>query len=238
MDIEIDLTDERHFTDVALIVDRKDFQREVQRIRDVLKIKIPLNEKELSKIPSQVEEELITSEIEKGRKRMYLPIIFRDVIASVVFRNEVTDRDYSPAYLDSDLHGTFEDEGITPDETHYIVLSPGARDTDVLKAYQDYRDHLGNDKSIASYKYIHRIWGINKKKPSLRKYRKWYFAFDYGKSISEIAEEETKECPIYSVDEKHPTGRKKPKGCTCFTESAIRKGIDTYETLIWKTRNL
>lgn len=235
MDIEIDLKDERHFTDVAPIVDREDFVNEVERIRNVLKIHIPLSDKELSKIPTKADEKIINSEIEKSRKHLYLPIVFKSVIASVVFRNEVTDRDYSSAYLDSDLHGTFDDEGITPDETHYIVLSPGARDTDVLKAYQDYRDHLGNDKSIASYKYIHRVWETNISKPSLKKYRKWYLARRKGISFQEIATMETDDCP---VKRDHKTGKDKPKDCACYEESTIRKGVDTYENLVWKTRTL
>ncbi|HZE86973.1 MAG TPA: hypothetical protein VE090_02080 [Methylomirabilota bacterium] len=189
-----------------------------------------------STIPTKDELSRIDTEIEKSRKRLYLTIVFRSVIGAVVFRNEVTNEDYSPAYLDSELHGTFDTEGITPDETHFIVLSPGARDADVIKALQEYREQLGNVKGVPKYKYIHQVWEVNKNKPSLKKFRNWYKAIKNGSSPADIAENETKDCPIYSTNEHHPTGKNKPKGCTCYSESMIRKGFDIYESLVWKTR--
>ena len=60
--------------------------------------------------------------------------MFKPVIESVVFSNCITDSDYSPAYLDRKSDGTFDKEGATPDETYFIVLSPGARDKDVINA--------------------------------------------------------------------------------------------------------
>lgn len=236
MEIKIDIDDERHFVDIAPVVDREDFAKEIERIRLALELKTPLESNDYSTIPTKDELSRIDAEIEKSRKRLYLPIVFRSVIGAVVFRNEVTNADYSPAYLDSELYGTFDTEGITPDETYFIVLSPGARDTDVIKALQEYRDQLGNVKGVPKYKYIHQVWEVNKNKPSLRKYRKWYLAKNNGSSIADIAENETKECPIYPVDEKHSTEKKRHKGCTCYSESTIRKGVDVYESLIWKTR--
>lgn len=236
MDIKIEIDDERHFADVAPVVDKDDFAKEVKRIRSVLGVKIPLSDNDFSKPPDEIEKKQIDDEIEKSRKHLYLPIVFRSVIGAVVFRNEVTNEDYSPAYLDSKLHGTFDTEGTTPDETHFIVLSPGARDDDVIKALQKYRGQLGNVKGVPNYKYIHQVWEVSKNKPSLKKYRKWYKAIKNGSSFAEIAEDETKNCPIYKIDENHSTGKNKPKGCTCYTENMIRKGFDAYESLIWKTR--
>ncbi len=236
MEIKIDIDDERHFVDVAPVVDREDFAKEIERIRLALELKTPLEANDYSAIPTKDELSKIDTEIEKSRKRLYLPIVFRSVIAAVVFRNEVTNEDYSLAYLDSKLHGTFDTEGATPDETHFIVLSPGARDGDVIKALQKYREQLGNVKGVPKYKYIHQVWEVSKNKPSLKKYRKWYKAIKNDISISKIAGDEIKDCPIYLIDENHPTGKKRPKGCTCYTESMIRKGFDTYESLIWKTR--
>lgn len=238
MEIDIKLSDERHFTDVALIVDRTDFQEEVTRIRKALGIELPLSVEELNRIPTDNETQIINSEVERSRKKLYLPLVFKDVILSVVFRNEVTNNDYLPVRLTSKLQGTFNDDGVTPDETYYLVLSPGARDTDVLKAYQEYRDQLGNETGASQYKYIHQIWNLEKNKPSLKKYREWYFQAEKGSSFSKIAEAETMKCPIYKIDAGHKTGRDKPKECTCFTERAIRTGVETYNSLLGRTRNL
>ena len=105
-----------------------------------LGVKTPVENNDYSKIPSKDELSHIDEEIEKSRIKLYLPIVFRSVIGAVVFRNEVVNEDYSSAYLDSKLNGTFDTEGTTPDETHFIVLSPSARDDDVIKALQKYRE--------------------------------------------------------------------------------------------------
>ena len=233
MEIKIEIDVERHFVDVASVVDRDDFAKEVERIRSVLEVKIPLRDNDFSKPPDEAEKKHINEEIERSRKRLYLPIVFRSVIGAVVFRNEVTNEDYSPTYLDSKLHGTFDTDGTTPDETHFIVLSPGARDSDVIKALQKYREQLGNVKGVPKYKYIHQVWEVSKNKPSLKKYRKWYHAITNGATFIDIVNHEAKNCPI---PEQHETGKEKPKECTCYEESTIRKGFDTYEALIWKTR--
>ena len=234
MKINIDIKDERHFIDVVSIVDRDDFIKEVERIRFALGIKTPLSNNDFSKIPTKGESDRIDAEIEQSRKHLYLPIVFRSVIGAVVFRNEVVDEDYSPAYLDCRPDGTFDKEGATPDETYFIILSPGVRDEDVLKALQKYRGQLGNIKGAPKYQYIHQIWEVNKNKPSLRKYRDWYWTLEAGGTFADIAQEETSKCPI--AGDKHKKDEKRPKECTCYDESTIRKGIDAYKALLWKTR--
>lgn len=216
MDIQINIDDDRHFTDVASVVDREDFSKEIRRIRSVLKIEIPLNGNELSRIRSKEEDKQLDIEVERSRKRLYLPIVFSNVIIAVVFRNEVTKTDYSPAYL-AHKNGSFYQDGeaTTPDDTYYIVLSPGAREKDVLKAYRKYTSQLGNVDGIPKYKYIHRIWDVSKKQPSIRKHREWYLAYKSGKKPSQIAKNEVN-----------------------FHESTIRKGIEKYESFIWKTPTL
>lgn len=232
MDIQIDIANDRHFTDVAPVVDREDFSKEIERLRSVLKPIIQDIDSNPSKIISKNERQNIDSEIDKSRKQLYLPIVFRPVIEAVVFNNCVTDADYSPAYLDCKWNGeTFDKEGNTPDETYSIILSPGVKDEEVIQALQKYRDRLGNVKRISNYEYIHRVWDVSKEKPAIKKYRKWYKAINKGKSPAEIAEVETKNCPI---EGNHSTGKNKPKGCTCYDESTIRKGYDTYKSLVWK----
>ncbi len=239
MDIKIDIDDDRYFTDVAPVVDRDEFAKEIERLRSALKVKMPLSKNDYSKVVSEKEAKLIDKEIEKSRKRLFLPVIFRSVISAVVFRNEITNDDYSPAYLVHKTGDFYDKHGeSSPDETYGIILSPGARDEDVLKAYRDYRDILGNVSNVNSenselnYKFTNLVWDINKKKPSIKKYREWYKAIKADASYAEIAEKETLNCPM---PEGHQTGKKKPKGCTCYDESTIRKGFETYEALLRKT---
>ncbi len=227
MDIEINIEDDRHFIDVASIVDREDFGKEIQRLRSVLRIKLPLTDTDFPK------EDELEREIEVSRKNLFLSVTFKSILEAVVFRNRITDKDYSPVYLDKLQNGTFDKEGRTPDDTYFIVLSPEARDEDVIKALQQYRDQLGNVKGSKDYRYIHQVWEKNKQKPSIKKYRKWYMDRKKDISFADIALSETEHCLI---KETHPTGKNKPKGCTCYDESTIRKGVEIYESLIWKTR--
>ncbi len=215
MDIKIDIADDRYFIDVAPVVDRDDFAKEVERIRSVLGVTIPLPDNYFPKHPYQKQEKLIDKEIEQSRRTLCLPIVFRSVISAVVFYNRVSDHDYSPVLLVKESN-TFLNRVSTPDETYSIVLSPGARDQDVLKAYQEYRDMLGNVKGVPYYEFTNLVWNINKKKPSIKKYRKWYKAMKAGDSIADITNKEAEDG-------------------TAYEESTIRKGIDTYKTLLRKT---
>lgn len=233
MDIEIDINDDRLFTDVALIVDRDDFCAEIMRLRSVLKINFPLDNKASSAIPSRRWEKKVEAEIEKSRKSLYLPTVYTPVIEAVVFRKRVTKDDYSPAYLDCISNGTFDKEGAAPDDTYIIVLSPGARDEDVIKAYQQYRDQLGNVKGVPRYQYIHRVWDIEKAKPAIRKHRKWYHAWKSGSTYAQICDAEADECPIKN---KHNTGTSKSKECSHYDEGTIKRGIERYEALVLQTR--
>lgn len=231
MRFNIKIHDDRYFIDVASVVDRKDFITEIEKIRSRLKIEIPLSINEALRVLSDEENLQIDREVDTVRKNLYLPETFKSVILAAAFRNEITDEDYSPAYLKNTHNGTFDKDGATPDETFSIVISPQARDKDVIRAFQEYRDQLGNIKGL-EIDYIHQVWAKNKKKPSIRKYRDWYIGIESGKTFKKICEEEIKKCPI---QEMHNTDRNKPKGCTCFDESTIRKGVETYESLIWKT---
>lgn len=233
MKIEIDIEDDRLFTDVALIVDRKDFSDEVERLRKVFGINFTHGEKGNFKAVSKSLDEKIEREIETSRKHLYLPVVFRTVIETVVFRNRVTKADYSPAYLDCIQNGTFDKEGATPDDTYIIVLSPGARDEDVIKAYQQYRDQLGNIKGVPRYQYIHQVWDIEIAKPAIRKHRKWYHAWTSGSTYVQICDAEADECPIKN---KHNTGKSKSKECSHYDEGTIKRGIERYEALVLQTR--
>lgn len=232
MNIEIDIKDDRYFTDVASVVDREDFTSEVKRLRDIFGVASLIQPSDDFRPLTDDENDHIDEEVEKTRKKLYLPITFRSVITAAVFRNKIENDDYSPAYIESTYHGTFDTEGATPDVTFQIVISPNARDEDVIRAFQKYRDQLGNVKGVSEYKYIHEVWDRNKKKPSIKKYRKWYFAYKSGLSYSKIAENELINCPI---PQPHNTGKGKSKECLCFDESTIRKAIETYKSLIWKT---
>lgn len=233
--IEIDIKDFRHYTDVVIVVDRDDFKQEIDRIIEVLK------NKSLYSLPDNImltkeQEAIIDEEIESARKALFLPIVFRPVISAVVFRNKITDKDYSPAYLISDWKGeTFDKKGETPDETYYIVLSPGVTNEDVEYVLSKYREQINNIKGVPYYKYIHSPWSYTKKQPAIVKHRKWYFQNQDGKSIAEICNDEIFNCPVSSIDEDHNSSRKRIKGCTCYTKKTISNGIKKYASLLGKT---
>lgn len=210
MDIKIDIKDDRLFTDVAGVVDRDDFEVEIKRIRKALGLNDNTSDDYFNSLP----ESKINKEVETSRKQLYLPIVFTEVIAAAALLNKIDNSDYSPAYLACKWDGeTFDKEGNTPDETYSIILSPGARDVDVMKAYKQYRRELGNFKDIPQYKYIHQVWPVNKKKPSIRKHREWYLAYKAGKKIEDIARKEKN-----------------------YHNSTIRKAVESYESFIRKVR--
>lgn len=238
MTIEIDIKDDKHYLDVAIVVDRNDFQKEITQIKLDSGITSPMEGEDLNQfimgLYKQKKATQFDSRIEQARKTLRLPITFFPVIEAAALKNKVSDTDYKPAYLIHDLD-VYDDEGYEVGEKYSIVISPSARDSDVLKALQEYRDQLDNEKGVADYKYIGTIWGIEKGKPSIKSYRSWYLAVKSGTSYQQICEQETARCPLVIEGSTHVTGKGKPKDCTCYDESMIRKGVKTYENLIRKT---
>ena len=240
--IEINISDEKLFTDVSLIVDSDEFLEEITKIREILKKKfkimglLTLEEYDVlyGNIRNTKKEQEFDKIFERSRKKLYLPITFTSVVASAALFGKIDDKTYKPAYLVSKLD-CFDDHGQTPDETYSIVISPCARDKDVLKALQEYRDQLGNIEGVSQYKYIHLVWRPEKSKPAVKRHRKWYVAYNEGKPIKEIEVEMYGKCRA-----KRPhTTKPRLKGCTCFDESTIMKGIRSYQNLIfsvWKGR--
>lgn len=235
MTIEIDIKDNKRFLDVAIVVDRQDFRVEVERIRQEFNIPFPLNAVQLRQfimdLYKQKKETTFRDRIEKARKTLRLPITFLNVIEAVALTNRVDDSNYKPAFLTHKLD-VYNEEAGEVSEIYSIVLSPNARDSDVLKALQEYRDQLDNEKGVGDYKYIGTVWGKEKDKPSIKSYRRWYWENQSGRTYQQICEDETDKCQLKDNPE-HDS--KKLKGCTCFDEGMIRKSVATYEKLIWKT---
>lgn len=243
-DIKIEINDEKLFTDVALVVDQDEFTKEIKLLRKtyqkVFKKKKLLSEEEFRTFKRRIYgTKKFDETIDLSRKRLFLPITFRRIIQKAAFCGKIKEGDYLPAYLDSrpstPSMPSFDKEGNFPDQTYFIVISPGARDNDVIHALQKYRDQLGNIDGIKDYKYIPQDWEVEKGKPAIKKYREWYLASKKGKSPEEIQGELFSKCPHIKQKQKHET-KPRLKGCTCYDESTIRKGIATYEKLLWKSR--
>ena len=83
MNIKIEIDDDRFFCDVAPVVDRKDFSNEIEHIRK----KVGLNKiLSLNEYPHFIEifgvekDKALDREVEKSRKRLFLPTVFKPVI--------------------------------------------------------------------------------------------------------------------------------------------------------------
>lgn len=239
MAIEIQIKDDKYYLDVAIVVDREDFQKEISSIRKGFGITAPLINKEMLnqftiKLVKSRQESKFQKRIELARKNLRLPITYIKVIEAATLKDAIDQQDYKPAFLAYNL-GTFDNEGYEVDETYSIVLSPNVRDNDVLKILQEYRDQLDETQGVERYKYISSIWGKEKGKPSIKKYRRWYWSIQSGAKYPQICDKEAEMCPLAKEGITHKTGRAKPTQCTCYDESAIRKGVAAYEQLIWKT---
>lgn len=230
MEIKINIDDERLFCDIAPVVDRDDFLEEIERIRATLKINTPLNKTQylefIAGIYETPVEGQLKSEIEESRKRLHLPIVFRQLIKKAALCGVVEKDDYKTAYLDHIIDDHTNQGGDVAD-TYVIVLSPTAEDRDVLNALRQYR------KNEHGY-YVMPSWKKDKTKSSFKKYREWYFAVKNGGTIPDICDKENISCPIVEPHD-IKKGNKKQKGCTCYSESTIRKGFATYQTLVRNT---
>lgn len=240
--IRINIEDEKLFTDVSLIVDSEEFLNEILKLRNDIETKfkliLPTTPEKYEDFETSIfgkkEQQEYEAMFEIVRNKLYLPITFLSVIGTATIFGEVDSNAYKPAYLEHETK-LFNDADQTPDERYFITLSPSARDTDVLQAFQEYRDKLGNFKGVPKYKYIHLIWKPEKAKPAIKHYREWFVKYNSGMSAKEIEEEMYGNCKI---TERHTT-KPRPKGCTCYDESTIRKEISSYQALIykiWKSR--
>lgn len=234
MNIDIKINDEKLFTDVALVVDQQGFLDEIEKARKAFKLESPLTFKEYLEFIPESRQPEVDKAVEQIRKRLRLPHIFTKVIEKAIFCGVIEEGDYFPAMLIEE-NEYFEDMAYEPDYKYSILLSPQARDGDVIKALQDYRDKAQNFlNQKPSYQFIPVLSSdIVQGKPSIKHHRDWYLKTSKGITIEEICQEYADKCPI---PQPHKTGKDKPKGCICFDESTVRYGIKNYKTLLRKSR--
>ena len=245
MKIDIQINDVKRLTDVALVVDQDYFLIEIKALRKTYKITQLLLQEEYIKFRKDIyfkpnQKNKLKSDIENIRKKLRLPHSFLRVIEKATFCGVITEKDYLPAYLERDT-SSFDKNGNEPDDKYYIVLSPQARDKDVIDAFQSYRDSVNNwlNSKVFNYRFI---WVPNekivKRKPSIKDHRQWYQSLNSGMSFKEIELECIDSCPIKTTQPSHKTGKGKPSECRCFDESTIRKGVENYKSLLRKSRTL
>lgn len=241
MKIDIQIDDEKNFMDVALVVDQPEFLKLINGLRKKYKVSKTWSYKEYQdyyrKIRDTKKSEELKKDIEKTRDDLNLPSSFIRTITMSLFCGVVTDKDYLPAFLTR-----YKQSSNTDGYDEYcIVLSPQARDLDVTRALQEYRDQVKNylGHNLKDYKFIPTsINGLVNGKQSVKKHRSWYLNFNSGMSLEKIEEKCINKCPLKKSQPNHITGKNKPKECCCFDESTIRKGIQNYESLLWKSRTL
>jgi len=219
--VEIEIDDEKLFTDIALVVDQERFKKLVNEAREKLDIKRVLNEEEYlefkdkhlhfkkGKILNQLEENIRTTQ--------RLPITFKGIIRKSILCGKIVTDDYKLAYLEL-RKGEYDEETDFLDLTPVIVFSPHARKEDVYEAWQEYNDNIGNYKAVASYGYIPKEVHTEKGKGAIKDHRKWYLLYEQGYSVSAI-------CKKLNSDEK-----------VWYKDSTVRKGIDNYIELLRKSR--
>lgn len=242
MEIQIDIKDDKLFTDVALVVDQPGFIETIEETRKQFDFELPTTlDKHIAyknKIYNSKKKLKLQQTIEQVRRKLRLSNIFIKVIEKAIFVGEIKDSDYSPALLFSE-DSYFDNQATEPDYKYSILLSPQARDEDVLRALQKYRDEIQNyikRKKIGDdYAFIPIVSDdVIQSKPNIRDHRQWYIDFyEAKKPIGDIYQGCIDSCPI---TEPHEVGKNKPKGCRCFDKSTIRKGIRAYKNLLRKSR--
>lgn len=234
MKIDIKIDDEKLFTDVALVVDQYGFAEEIEKARKKLKFDFPLSPSHKREPLTEKQKKQINEAVEQIRKKLRLPHIFIKVILGVLLYGMVEKDDYAPAIL-TEENQYFDDMAYEPDYKYSILLSPQARDEDVIKALQDYRDKVQNFlKQKPGYQFIPVLSSdIVQGKPSIKHHRDWYLKTSKGITVEDICQEYANKC---SIPQPHETGKNKPKGCICFDESTVRYGIRNYKTLLRKSR--
>jgi len=229
MKIKIDISDRRLFSDIAHIVDQQNYLQEIERARDLFNINEPWGLEKYHKYKRSIykseKSDKLKTTIENIRIKLMLPKVFIKAIESSIFLGVVTDDDYSPAILISEIN-YFDDKGEIPDYTYSIILSPRVKDTQVIKALQEYRDQLGNTKGIANYSYIPEPKSTPQRKSATRNHREWYWLNKQGKSIEEIWKASIESCPIDS--DEHFVDLDASK-CTCnLGKTTVSDGIKAY----------
>ncbi len=241
MKIDIKIEDEKNFMDVALAVDQPEFLKLIGVLRRKYKVSKPWSRKGYQdyyrKIHDTKKSEELKNDIEKISDDLNLSLSFIRTITMSLFCGVVTDKDYLPAFLAKYK----ESSNINGYDDYCIVLSPQARDLDVIRALQEYRDQVKNylDNNLKSNRFIPASTnGLISGKFSVRNHRNWYSDFNSGMTLEKIEEKCIDTCPLKESRPNHATGKNKPKECCCFDESTIRKGIQNYESLLWKSRTL
>lgn len=204
--IEIYIKDKGEFTDVALLVDDKDFLKEITALRDKYGLNYEFPVKDENKkaaefagglYPGNELYKRFSKDIEKIRKLFFRPTQFVPVIESAVIYGCVSEGVYRRAYLEE--QESFDNPINIPDKKYAIIIHAKTRDEDVLTVLQDFRKKVrlnanGSDEERSKYQFgywadlsLHNITDTHN---SIDRLHEWYVKFLKGKKPLDIALED------------------------------------------------
>lgn len=203
--IEINITNKRHFADIALLVDKPDFIEWVAELRKKWKITNDLFNADYQTFRAHIWKqgqlkawEEFNKDIERIRIQYQRLPNFDKVIFYAVSSNEIPDGVYSTCYLD-----TIEDPNDPDNESLYkyaVIVTPNTTIPDIRKVLADFRQKMKialqqeNDptlkqKAASEYKYEFgpRYTPSPKNIDNIMRDRRWYWLHKNGLSYGEIA---------------------------------------------------
>lgn len=157
--IEIKISDDGEFTDVALLVAKEDFRRDVKKLRTKYSLNRQYPLKDHLSVYREFEYKLASNkdledkfhkDIEVIRLRYRKPTHFLKAIKKAIVVGVIGDGDYAKAYLETENIYLPDSDGNIEDTKYSIVIFPGTREGDVKKVFSDFNKqvtlHFGKNK--------------------------------------------------------------------------------------------
>lgn len=155
--IDIQISNKKHATDVAMLVDKLEFLQEVNKLREKWKIKqlhklsLPY---EILNIDNVISKGVTRSEeAQKNQKRFYRDIEnilrtfsrgknFVPIVAYAVATGTVPEGIYKSCYFDLVTLNEQEDPAKQEKYQYVIVLSPRTEQQELIEAYKEFEEHI------------------------------------------------------------------------------------------------
>ena len=200
MKIKIDIVNKRRFADVALLVDKNDFQDWVRTLRLKWKIDRPLSDVDYSSIYSHIWHQGkadawsdFNKDIQQVREYFERSPNFDNVIMYAIAFNEIPDDLYASCYLD-----LIEDPDDPENEAKYrhaIIITPNTTVPDIRKTLAQYKSNMkkglkqdfdGKNVDLEQYVFGPKYAPSPVNVDNIQRDREWYWLKKEGLSYGQI----------------------------------------------------
>ena len=150
--IDVKTSNKKHATDIAMLVDKLEFLKEINRLREKWRVPEPNKDSDLYRFLELTVKEKdrldeFNSDIEMLLKQFNRGKNFKSVVEHALITGVIPDNIYQSCYFDIVTIGEAEDLNKPERYQYVIVMSPRTEKQEVAQAYREFQEHIKGYKA-------------------------------------------------------------------------------------------